>query len=89
VNYDGEIASAISFNYDRAESDLQNLNKNDLNALFTDAGLNNFSVLSGPQSRSLTTVITEMNTGVRLWKLFILLALAFLLSEVILLRIWK
>jgi hypothetical protein len=53
-----------------------------------DYNLNNFSVVStaGP---SLSDTITALNTGVKLWKIFVVLALAFFLAEILLLRFWK
>lgn len=84
-----QVISAVAFNYHRLESEMTFFSADELNGLFTDNRLENFTVLKNPQNRSLTNVISEINAGVRLWKLFIALALAFLLAEVLLLRFWK
>jgi hypothetical protein len=52
-------------------------------------GLNNYIVLS-LQNKSTNAVVSEIQAaGIQLWQYCILLALLFLLAEVILLRIWK
>jgi hypothetical protein len=89
ITANGQVISAVAFNYHRRESDMTFFSANDLSGIFEDYGLDNFMVLKNPQNRSLTNVIAEINAGVRLWKLFIALALAFLLAEVALLRFWK
>jgi len=89
ITADGQVISAVAFNYNRKESEMSFYSPDELSQTFEDFNLNTFSVLKNPQNRSLTTVIAEINAGVRLWKLFIALALAFLLTEVILLRLWK
>ncbi|MFW5705975.1 MAG: hypothetical protein ACOCX8_03135, partial [Bacteroidota bacterium] len=88
IMHENETTGGMAFNYDRTESDMDILSNEQLSTAIQDAGLNNFSIIE-PAGRTLSNVITEMNTGVRLWKLFILLALLFLLGEVLLLRIWK
>lgn len=83
-----EVVTGIAFNYDRTESDLDILNNDKLQEKISDAELVNFSLLQ-PTGKSLTNMVAEMNTGIKLWKLFIVLALMFLLGEVILLRLWN
>jgi hypothetical protein len=88
INYDDMQISAVAFNYNRIESNLSNLDRQGLDKQIQDAGLFNVMVIS-PSERSLTASITELNKGFQLWKTFIILALLFLLGEVILLRFWK
>ncbi len=85
---DSKLLAGLSFNYDRRESDLKNYSSNDLTKKFQDLNLQNFSVIStaGP---SLTDTITSLNSGVKLWKFFIILSLIFFLAEILLLRFWK
>ncbi len=89
INNNGNLLTSVAFNYDRDESELDYLTTNQIENELADNGLQNFSVLTTTQNRSLTTTIEEINSGKRLWKLFLILALAFLLGEVILLRLWK
>jgi hypothetical protein len=41
------------------------------------------------KQRPVNEVLEQMNYGTRLWKYFLWAALAFLLAEVVLLRLWK
>jgi hypothetical protein len=85
---DSRQIAGLSFNYDRRESELQNYMPKELQEKFLDFNLNNFSVIStaGP---SLSDTITALNTGFKLWKIFVIMSLVFFLSEILLLRFWK
>jgi hypothetical protein len=88
VNLDQKQVTGISFNYDRTESDMRVLTKDELIAQHTAAGLQNFKVLDkGPQG--LTDVLSEIDYGIRLWKLCIWIVLASLLAEILIIRFWK
>jgi len=88
VNLDQRQITGISFNYDRAESDMRVLVKDELIAQHTAAGLSNFSVIEkGPQG--LTEILSEKDYGIRLWKLCIWIVLGCLLAEILLIRFWK
>lgn len=80
--------AGLAFNYDRRESELQNYTPKELEEKFMDFNLNNFSVVStaGP---SISDTITALNTGIKLWKIFVIMALVFFLAEILLLRFWK
>jgi len=88
INIDERQLAGIAFNYNRLESDLDNLDRPALEKRIKDSGLQDIRVISSTE-RSLSSVITELNKGFQLWKTFIILALVFLLGEVILLRFWK
>jgi hypothetical protein len=88
VSLNNELIAGLAFNYDRKESELESYTKSELETILLDQGLDNFKVIK-PADRSLTDVIAELNMGVRLWKLFIILALLFLFAEVVLLRFLK
>lgn len=85
---DRKVAAA-AFNYDRTESDVRTMKPAELEDALADAGLQQFSVLAQSRLRTLTASVAQLNSGVRLWKLFVVLALAFLLAEVLLVRLWK
>lgn len=89
ITHNGKRLTAVAFNYNRAESDLSHFTVDEINTQLADYGLKNFSVLKPAQNQSLTRTIEQINSGRQLWKLFILLALGFLLAEVLLLRLWK
>ena len=88
INVADKQLAGVAFNYNRIESNLDNLDRQALEKRIKDTGLQNTRIISSTE-RSLSTVITELNKGYQLWKTFIILALVFLLGEVILLRFWK
>jgi hypothetical protein len=85
---DTKVAAA-AFNYDRTESDVRTMSAAAIEDAIADAGLQQFRVLDQHRQQALTASVEQLNSGVRLWKLFVVIALAFLLAEVILMRLWK
>jgi hypothetical protein len=84
--HDQEMAG-LAFNYDRRESDLDRYDPDEIGGMVSREGLQGVKVFRESE-KPLTDMIAEMNQGVRLWKLFIILALSFLAAEVALLRFW-
>lgn len=80
------LLAQIAFNDNRQESDLNYLKENDLHTLFN--GIKSVSYLSAGKL-SLTKQVAEVNSGVQLWKLCLILALLFLAAEVLLIRFYK
>ncbi|MGE0636032.1 MAG: BatA domain-containing protein [Bacteroidia bacterium] len=78
----------LSFNYDRKESVLQYLSTTELESMANKAGSGNFSVVE-TNNKSLAITLTELNEGIKLWKWFVWLTLAFIVSEVLLIRLLK
>lgn len=78
----------LSFNYNRKESVLQYCNSEELKSMAEKAGSENFSVVE-TNNKSLAIALTELNEGLKLWKWFLWLALAFIVSEVLLIRLLK
>ena len=78
----------ISFNYDRAESEMVFYSSDMLKEFITEKKLNNIQVLT-PTDKPFVQTLSEYSQGIRLWKLFVILALAFLLAETLLLRFLK
>lgn len=73
----------VSFNYDRTESDLTALSKQELEERYGSSGA---AILEGSDT-GLQASISRLAGGVHLWKLCIILALVFLAVEVGLLRL--
>ena len=46
-------------------------------------------IVDNAQEANLTNLVKTQSEGIRLWTLFLLLALVFLLLESLLLRLWK
>ncbi len=80
--------TGVSFNYNRSESDMSYYKADELKGLIASERLKNCSVIE-TKNKNITDVLNELNMGIKLWKIFVILALIFLAGEVILLRIWK
>ncbi len=83
----GKIVSALSFNFDRRESDLACYTTDELKALAEKSGLHTLNFLDG--TKELTHSVTQLNEGTRLWKYCVWLALFFLACEVLLIRFMR
>jgi hypothetical protein len=78
----------ISFNYDRAESEMVFYSSEMLKEYIAENELNNIQVLT-TTGKPFVQSLAEYSQGIRLWKLFVILALAFLLAETLLIRLMK
>ncbi|MBW6499200.1 MAG: hypothetical protein K0B09_12475, partial [Bacteroidales bacterium] len=84
----GEQVKGLSFNYDRRESVPEVLSPSELESMLLDAGLSNIQVVETTEA-GLGQALEQARLGLQLWKLFLILALACLLAEVLLLRFWR
>jgi hypothetical protein len=80
---DSTIA-VLAFNDNRSESDLSYFTAGDLTKFMHKAT----NILQGGKG-SLKNAVSEINIGLQLWKLCIILALIFLAAEIVLLRYYK
>ncbi len=83
-----DTVKAISYNYNRNESELKCYTVSELENLIKEKGLKNFNVLD-LKNKTVTAVLNELSQGNRFWRLCVILALLFLAAEVILLRFLK
>ncbi len=83
-----ETATALAFNYDRTESDLRYFENNELKEKAERENLKNAMVIENATT-GFSEIFKEIQTGKQLWKWFILLALFFLLAEVLISRFMK
>ncbi|HRH12707.1 MAG TPA: hypothetical protein PLU73_14395, partial [Bacteroidia bacterium] len=88
VNMNKEALFPLAFNFSRKESDLTCYSKEELNSILTEKGLNSFQIIESDLKDPFTVLNAGLN-GTPLWKLFVILALSFLLIEIILLRFIK
>ncbi len=79
---EGEL---VALNYDRKESQLDYYSASDLKDLFPQKNIRVLDTVSA----SITGMVKELQQGIVLWKLCIMLALAFFGAEVLLLRLLK
>ncbi len=82
----GETLHEFAFNYNRKESELGYYSLEDLRNMMGGA-VNIISTAN--DDRVLTAEIEERSQGIILWRWCLILALLFLLAEVLLLRFWK
>jgi hypothetical protein len=78
------ILSVLAFNDNRKESDMSYLSAGTLKQLFPTAA----NVLQ-PRQGSIKGEVSDLNFGLQLWKLCIILALIFLAAEILLVRFYK
>lgn len=76
----------LAFNNDRLESDLEAYNAGELSEWIVTAKLRNLRLLNA-SSADLTEQVIQGAEPFRVWKLFLLLALVFLLAEILVLRL--
>jgi len=78
----------LAFNFDRKESDMNFMTKDDLQRQIDEKGLKNIQIIE-PNEKTLTNALQEVNDGKKLWKLFLILALIFLAAEILIIRLFK
>ncbi len=78
----------LAFNYSKTESEMKCFTTDEINSFIDKNQLKNTQLVQG-KTKSLTSIVTEMNQGKKLWKTFVLLTLLFLAIEVLFLRLWK
>jgi len=81
-----KMVKMAAFNYNRIESDLKGTDEDELKSM---SGEQMNILKSGYKTKNLTEQIRSQEKGVVLWKWFIILALGFLLAEILLLRLFK
>ncbi len=82
VDNAGEVISKIAYNYDRKESDLTTVPISELEGRIG----SNFQILSQDIQNTLEAYVKNFESGKQLWKWCLILALLFILAEVILIR---
>ena len=76
--------SVLAFNDNRKESDMSYLSGDNLKQVFSGA-----STFLQPGQASIKGEVSDLNFGLQLWKLCIILALVFLAAEILLVRYFK
>lgn len=88
VKNGNETIASLSFNFNRDESDLRYFTPAELDDRIELANLEKATVIDNV-SANFTEVLQEIQKGTQLWKWSILLALFFILAEVLIARFWK
>ncbi|XOV91487.1 MAG: BatA domain-containing protein [Bacteroidota bacterium] len=84
LTVDGDTIGHLAFNYNKAESDINMISTDDLKRVIS--AYPNIHLYDIDNAEEFKSTIREMNEGVGLWKYALLLALLFLLIEMLLLR---
>ncbi len=82
-----EIIGGVALNYDLNESDLKYYTSDELKIFANQAGIKRFSVIDESAS-GFNVAISELDQGKQLWKVFIIIALFFILSEFLIIKFW-
>jgi len=80
-----EESGKFAFNYDRKESQMEFMSLEKIKSYEND----NLKVITPSAQDNLASVVQEGDTGLSLWKYFLLTALLFLLLEILLIRFYK
>lgn len=82
------VISAIAFNYLLKESEFNYLKNDKLLKQAHNAGIAHANLIE-TNTKNMLTAIEEIDNGVQLWRLFIVLGVLFLLIESAIIRLWK
>jgi hypothetical protein len=88
LQYANEDISSVGLNYSRDESALESYGRSELDAILATRSAGGIQLYDGTDA-DLGRQVAKASTGTTLWKICLLLALAFLLFESLLLRFWK
>lgn len=88
ITKNNEIISSMAFNYNRSESNLSYYNNTELENKIDESGIKNALVIQDINS-NFSEIFDEIHNGKQLWKWCILLALFFIIVEVLIARFWK
>ncbi len=82
------LLNFLAWNHNRSESVMDFYTKQEIGQKLDENGFKRFSLFDGIEL-SKTDALERINTGMQLWKLFLIFALLFLLAEALVLRFWK
>jgi hypothetical protein len=88
IELDKKQIALLAFNYDRKESDLSFYSAGELSDIAQKSNLRFARVIEN-NNREFREIFSEIQNGQQLWKYCIMLALFFLMAEVIITRFWK
>ena len=78
----------VSYNYDRKESDMQCYTSEEIEDMIKKYDLKNYTILKTGNEK-INSSLGELQNGIQLWKLFLLIAIFFLISEVLIIKLMK
>jgi hypothetical protein len=87
VNVGDNEIGGVAINYNLTESDLTCYTSDELKTLIAQSGMKKYNLLN-EKNGDLSTAIAELDSGKPYWKLFIFIALFFILLEASIIRLW-
>jgi len=84
---ENEIIDGVAINFDLNESDLTCYSSDELKTLLDKSGVKYFNLLN-EKNGNFAGAIYELDHGLQYWKLFIYIALLFLLLEIAIIKFW-
>jgi hypothetical protein len=88
ISEGSQIIQGLAFNYDRQESELACYTSTEIQNGLKQSGIKYFALIQAKKI-PITKQIHEMSQGTPLWKIFIILTLLFIASEIALIRLMK
>lgn len=85
---DGKAIQSISYNYPRKESIPEFYTESDLKKIIDQKEFKQFEVIQSV-NENFSKTLQDLNNGKQLWKIFIMLAIFFLICEMAIIRFWK
>ncbi|MBC8005532.1 MAG: BatA domain-containing protein [Verrucomicrobia bacterium] len=79
---------SLSYNFPRKESNPDFLSEEEVNDQISVNNLEQMQLIDAKEE-NFSEVLQDLNNGKQLWKLFIFLSIAFLLTEMLVIRLWK
>lgn len=86
--FENQTVNSFAFNYDKKESKLESLSEDELKSLLESKNIKDFEIITEAEE-SFEYKLNKLNQGVHLWYYFIVLALIFVLIEILLIRFLK
>jgi hypothetical protein len=83
----GKVQKLMAFNYDKRESQTDFYSPEELKLIF--AGKKNVQIYENVAEKDFVTDFKEKNIGLNLWKYFLVAALVFLMTEILIIRFFK
>lgn len=87
IKDNGKVIGALSLNYDRNESTVLCVDLSEVKEKFQEAGLKNVAISEIDKGQSLSKI--DIDKPFEYWRLFVILALVFLIAEMLTLKLWK
>ncbi|MCY1722506.1 BatA domain-containing protein [Prolixibacteraceae bacterium Z1-6] len=88
IENEGQTISSMAFNFNRLESDLRYFDPSEMKDKLDEAQLKNATLVEQVE-RNFSEIFNDIQNGKQFWEWCILLALLFILAEVLLARFWK